>query len=484
MIWARINLSSKLQKRFFSMAEAKSYNVLVIGGGSGGIAFARRAAQYGASVAVFENSRLGGTCVNVGCVPKKVMFNTAHVAETLKDAQGYGFSVGEYKFDFAALKAKRDAYVKRLNGIYERNLDKASVDIVRATATFKDAKTLEAGGATYTAEHIVIACGGTPKIPNIPGAEFIHTSDDFFNKLEVLPKKAVVVGAGYIAVELGHVMQTLGVDVSLSFRHGSVLRTFDEDVQELTLKELEHAGVTLLPNTDFQKIEKAEDGTFTLTDKDGSTKEGFDYVLYAIGRNPVSKNLNTGDLGLEINKRGYVKSDELEQTAIPGIFSIGDVNGKIELTPVAVRAGRILADRLYGGKTAVMDYVNVPSVVFLDPPIGTIGLTEDQANKTYAGQKLTIYRSRFKNMYYSMTDRDSKTMFKIVCVGEDEKVVGLHLFGLGSDEMLQGFGVAIKMGATKADIDSVVAIHPTASEEVVTMKAPTRTYIAGERPRE
>lgn len=469
------------------MAEADIYDLLVIGCGSGGLAAARRAGSYGAKVAIFESGPLGGTCVNVGCVPKKVMFNTAHVAEALNDAAGYGFKFGDankWQFDYAALKAKRDAYVKRLNGIYERNLDKDGVDLIRGKAKFVDAETLDCDGKQYKGKKILIACGGTPNVPNIPGKEFINTSDDFFNTLETLPKKCAVVGAGYIAVELGHVLQTLGVDVSLMFRKPTLLRTFDEDIIEGAMKELEHAGVTMCGSTTIESI--AQDGdTYTLTDQNGVAHSGFDYVLYAIGRHPVTSVLNTESIGLKLNKRGYVESDEWEQTNVENILALGDVNGKIELTPVAIRAGRALSDRLYGGqKDAKMDYVNVPSVVFLDPPIGSIGYTEKEANEQFKGQQLSIYRSKFRNMYYSIPDRDSKTMFKLICVGENEKVVGIHLHGLGSDEMLQGFGVAVKMGATKKDIDSVCAIHPTASEEVVTMKSPLRTYTAGERPSE
>jgi len=469
---------------------ANHFDLLVIGGGSGGLGCARRAASYGAKVAVFEHSRLGGTCVNVGCVPKKVMFNTAHVRETLHDAKGYGFNFGDVTFDFATLKKKRDDYVKFLNGIYARNLDKDNVTYIAKRATFVDGKTLRAGEEIYTGEHILVACGGRPNMPDIPGIEFAKQSDDFFNSLEELPKKAAVVGAGYIAVELSHVMQTLGVDTSLVFRRGSVLRNFDDDIQIGALSELKNVGVTLMANTTINSISevKSEEGTtYTLTDQNDDVHEGFDYVLYAIGRGPVSDLLNIDDLGLECNKRGHILSNEFEETNVKGIYALGDVNGKVELTPVAIRAGRCLADRLFGGKEgSKMDYVNVPSVVFIDPPIGSVGYSEKEANEVFKGEKITIYRTKFKNMYYRMAEREQTplTMFKLICVGEEEKVVGMHLQGLGADEMLQGFGVAVKMGATKQDIDSVVAIHPTASEELVTMKAPLRVYTGGEQPEE
>jgi len=470
---------------------ATHFDLLVIGGGSGGLGCARRAASYGAKVAVFEHSRLGGTCVNVGCVPKKVMFNTARVMETLHDARGYGFEFGDVNFNFQTLKRKRDEYIKYLNGIYGRNLQKDDVTFIPKRASFVNAKTLRAGDELYTADHILIACGGRPAMPDIPGKEFIKNSDDFFNTLEVLPKKAAVVGAGYIAVELGHVMQMLGVDTSLVFRRGACLRSFDEDIQIGTLQELSNAGVTLMSNTTIKEIKENKTGdetTYTLVDQNDAEYSDFDYVLYAIGRGPVSDLLNIDELDIETTPRGHVISDEYECTNVDGIYSLGDINGKVELTPVAVRAGRMLADRLFGGKPeAKMDYVNVPSVVFLDPPIGSIGYSEKAANEEYAGEKITVYRTKFYNMYYRMAEREKKpaSMFKIICIGEEERVVGLHLHGLGADEMLQGFGVAMKMGATKEDIDSVVAIHPTASEEVVTMKKPLRTYTAGEeRPEE
>jgi len=473
------------------MADAEvntDYDVLVIGGGSGGIGFSKRAASYGAKVCLFENKRLGGTCVNVGCVPKKIMFNTANVAQTLRHAKSYGFDFGEnnsYTFSYPELKKRRDAHIVKLNGIYGRGLDKLNIDCVQATVKFVDKNTLEADGKKYRAERILIACGGSPRIPNIPGKEFIATSDDFFNTLEELPKKCAVVGAGYIAVELGHVMQSLGSDVSLFYRKGSVLRSFDADIQACAIKELKHVGVDMVANTSISSIEKAEDGTFTLESisKQAGTRrfEGYDYVLYAIGRNPVTNNLNADDLGLEVNQRGYVKSDEWEATAVDSIFALGDVNGKIELTPVAIRAGRKLADRLYGGKDdSKCDYEKVPSVVFLDPPIGTCGLTESQANEKHKGEKITIYTSTFRNMYHTIPDEQVKTFMKFVCVGEKETVVGLHMMGVACDEILQGFGVAMKMGATKEDMDSCVAIHPTAAEELVTMKSPKRQYVGGD----
>jgi len=351
---------------------------------------------------------------------------------------------------------------------------------VRDTVQFVDSKTLQGSdGQKYTAQRIVIACGGSPRIPDIEGKEHIATSDDFFNKLEDLPKKVAIVGAGYIAVELGHVMQTLGSDVTLFCRKSSLLRSFDIEIQQSAIRELDHANVTLEFSKRIGKIEKLEDGSYTLFSLKGQPFPGFDYVLYAIGRNPVSRSLNIDKIGLECNERGYVKSDEWEQTAVEGVFALGDVNGKIELTPVAIRAGRKLADRLYGGKdNAKCDYVNVPSVVFLDPPIGTCGLTEKQVNATkrFKGEPISVYTARFRNMYYTIPNKDVKTLMKIICAGEDQKVVGIHLHGLGCDEMLQGFGVAMKMGATKEDLDSCVAIHPTAAEEMVTMKEPTRQY--------
>ncbi|MES1913714.1 MAG: hypothetical protein MHM6MM_005882 [Cercozoa sp. M6MM] len=401
---------------------AQEFDFLVIGGGSGGLGAARRAASYGARVALFESGRLGGTCVNVGCVPKKVMFNAATLRDNMHEAENYGFEISEAsvpRLDYGVLKAKRDAYVTRLNGIYERNLAKDNVTLVRGHAAFQSAHEVVCNGTVFKAPHILVACGGRPLLPNIEGKEHIHTSDDFFNSLEQLPKKTAVIGAGYIAVEMAGVMQALG-------------------------------------------------------SQNGDVVGPFDYVLAAIGRGPVSPSLRLDVTGVKTDARGFIRSDEWEQTNVDGVYALGDVNGKVELTPIAIRAGRKLADRLFGDQAdAKCDYTDVPTVIFSHPPIATVGLSEAEARDKFGSESVKVYRSRFVNMFYSMQsvpELKPRTTMKLICEGPQEKVVGLHIIGLGSDEMLQGFGVAIKMGATKADFDSCVAIHPTASEELVTMR--------------
>jgi len=450
-----------------------SFDFLVIGGGSGGLGAARRAGTYGAKVAIFEAGRLGGTCVNVGCVPKKVMWNAAHVADTIRhDAKEYMFDVTELsEFDFRTFKQKRDDYVKRLNGIYERNLERDNVKYIPEFASFLDEKTVVAGDVEYTAPHILIATGGAPKVQNIPGKEFLATSDDFFNKLDILPKKTAVIGAGYIAVELSQMLQSLGSDVSIFTRHEYPLRRFDDLIYTGVKSSMEEQGINVVSNTTIKEVVKNDDTTLTLIDSDGNKFEGFEYALTAIGRGPLSSKLNLEKIGVEVNKRGHIESDEYEQTNIKGIYSLGDVNGKIELTPVALAAGRALSDRIFGGfQGRKMDYVNVPSVIFTHPPCASIGVSEKEARAQYKDDEIKVYSSKFTNMYYSMTKYKPKTHMKIVCVGKEEKVVGIHMTGMNVDEIMQGFGVAVKMGATKADLDSCCAIHPTASEELVTMR--------------
>lgn len=448
------------------------FDFLVIGGGSGGIACARRVAQYGKKVVLFEHKRLGGTCVNVGCVPKKVMYNTADIAEILRGvAPSYGFEFSEPKFNFAHIKQRRDQYVERLNGIYAKNLTNSKIKYVMEKAKFVGPKIVEAAGVKYTADHILIAAGGEPAKVTYPGGELAMDSDGFFNDLEELPKKVAVIGAGYIAVELAGVLNSLGSEVTLVTRKQFALRRFDEMVYTLLEEEMSNAGIHLLHNTTTESLEKVADGTITLKAVGGEEFTGYTHVVVAVGRTPYSKALDLESAGVERNARGFVPSNEKEETNVEGIYSLGDVSGKIQLTPVAIAAGRALADRLFGGKPdRIMDYVNIPTVVFSHPPIGTMGFTELQAAEKFGQENLKIYKSTFTNMFYSPCDKKHKTGYKLICQGPDEKVVGLHMIGMASDEILQGFGVAIKMGATKADFDACVAIHPTAGEELVTLK--------------
>ncbi|KAI9734768.1 MAG: Glutathione reductase [Claussenomyces sp. TS43310] len=464
----------------------KECDFLVIGGGSGGLACARRASgQHGAKTIAVESKRLGGTCVNVGCVPKKITWNAASIAESIHEAKAYGFSVEHTApFDWSTFKKKRDAYVTRLNGIYERNLANDKVEYIhgRATLTGKneaEVKLDDGSKTTIRAKKILVAVGGHPTIPqNIPGSEYGTTSDGFF-EIERQPKKVALVGAGYIAVEFAGMFNALGTETHLFIRHDKFLRTFDPMIQEAITNEYERQGIIIHKNSSQSKVEKdKKTGKLTIHYEDANGKgalEDVDDLIWAIGRSPEVEDLALDKAGVKQDKKGRIVVDEYQNTNVDSVYSLGDVVGKIELTPVAIAAGRKLADRLFGEakfSTAKLDYNNVPSVVFAHPEIGSIGLTEPEAVERFGRDNVKVYSTSFTAMYYAMMDPDDKgpTRYKIVCEGENERVVGLHILGLGSGEMLQGFGVAIKMGATKRDFDSCVAIHPTSAEELVTMR--------------
>ena len=441
---------------------------LVIGGGSGGIASARRAAQYGARVAVVEAARLGGTCVNVGCVPKKVMWNAAGIAEALHHAADYGFEVGEVRFDWPRLVAARNAYVERLNGIYARMLDESGVTLLRGQARFAAPDAVTVAGVTYRARHILIAAGGRPSVPDLPGAELGIDSDGFF-ALTQQPRRVAVIGAGYIAVELAGVLRALGAAVTLAIRGQTVLRGFDTLVQEAVTGHLQAAGVALERGFVPTALERRDDGIAVLAG-DGRAAGGFDCVIWAVGRRPCSDGLALEAAGVATDADGYIPVDAFQDTNVPGIHAVGDITGRVPLTPVAIAAGRRLADRLFGGQTGRrLDYDDIPSVVFAHPPVGSVGLTEAQARDRH-GEAVRVYSTRFTDMYYALGARKPQTVAKLVCVGPDERVVGIHVVGRGADEMTQGFAVAVKMGARKRDLDDTVAIHPTASEELVLMR--------------
>lgn len=452
-----------------SSASGNSFDLLVIGAGSGGLAAAQRAAEYGARVAIVEKGRLGGTCVNVGCVPKKAMWYAAEIAHQLEDAGGYGFDVEIRDHNWPALQQARDAYVERLNGIYARNLERRNVTLLAGTATLLDRQSVDVDGETVTAGKIIIATGGHPQIPSVPGAEHGITSDDFF-ELTSCPRRIAVVGSGYIAVELAGVLAALGAEVTLVVRGDGVLRRFDAMLRELLQESLAADGIHLLTDCALAELRKEQDSSLTLVSASGMTHGGFDSVLWAIGRQPNTVNLALDNAGVELDDRGYIRVDEWQQTTTENIFALGDVTGPVELTPVAIAAGRRLSDRLYGGMhDRKMDYDNIPTVVFSHPPIGTVGLTEAQARERYAAD-VKIYSGAFTPMYHALTERKRKAGIKLVCAGPDERIVGLHVIGPGADEMLQGFAVAIKMGATKRDFDATVAIHPTSAEELVTLR--------------
>lgn len=444
------------------------YDLLVIGGGSGGIATARRAASYGARVAVVEKSSLGGTCVNAGCVPKKVMWNAASLAHDLELADAYGFDVTRKGFDWQVLKYKRDAYIARLNDIYRNNLELSGVDIINGHAFFVAPDKLEVDGDAYQAKHIVIATGGRPMMPDLEGAELGMTSDDFF-RLEQQPRRVVIVGAGYIAVELAGVLHSLGSEVTVILRKEAFLRSFDAMLRETLMEEMTNRGINILACTHMSGIQQQTDGRLHLTSTHGEDFTDVDALIWAIGREPNTGRLDLSRAGIETDANGFIPTDAYQNTAVAGVYAVGDVTGRAALTPVAIAAGRRLADRLFDNRQeARLDYDNIPSVIFSHPAIGTVGLTEDEARARYADVR--VYQSRFTNMRYAVSEHKSPTVMKLVTVGDQDKVVGIHVIGDAADEIIQGFAVALKMGASKRDLDNTVAIHPTAAEELVTLR--------------
>lgn len=448
---------------------SQHYDLISVGAGSGGLSVAERAARYGARCLVVEKGRLGGTCVNVGCVPKKVMWYAADLAHALKDAPGYGFQVGETGFDWATVKQARDRYVQGINDWYVTYLADSNVDLVHGQARCTAPNTIEVNGESYSADHLVIANGGFPTVPDLPGAEHGITSDGFF-ELDHLPARVAVVGAGYIAVELAGMLNALGSEVSLLLRKQQFLRNFDPMLRETLMEEMIKDGVNLLPATQVESVERLEDGSLCVKCTGSNWELRVDTLIWAIGRSLSTADLDPGSAGVETNDDGSIPTDRYQNTNMPGSYAIGDVTGHFQLTPVAVAAGRRLADRLFDGKTERhLPYENIPSIVFSHPPIGTVGLTEDQARASH-GAAVKVYQTRFTPMYYAPVKRKQLTAMKLVCVGARERIVGCHIIGLGSDEMLQGFAVAIRMGATKQDFDDTVALHPTSAEELVTMR--------------
>lgn len=461
--------------RLVSMAAETHFDYLVIGGGSGGIASAKRAASYGKKVAVIERQALGGTCVNVGCVPKKVMWNAAHVMEVAHESHLYSYAGGDkMTFDWKGLKTARDNYVTRLNGIYSRGLDSAGVSLIEGLASFDSPTEVRVGDAVYTADHIMIATGGVPTFPEIPGKEHIISSDGFF-ELEALPASCAVIGAGYIAVEMAGILCALGSETSLLVRGDKALRAFDDLVADHLDFEMKRQGMVVVPKTTLASVTLDETtGLKTLTTTDGRTLGPFECVLAAVGRSPLTAPLALEKAGVSTKANGYISVDEYQATSAAQVYALGDVCGDVELTPMAIAAGRRLADRLFGdAPQSKADYSNVPTVVFSHPTIGTIGLTEAEAKAQFGDEAVTIYTTTFVNLWYGPMPIEPstkpKSKMKLVCTGPEETVVGLHCIGMASDELLQGFGVAMKMKATKADFDSCIALHPTAAEEVVTM---------------
>ena len=442
----------------------RTFDIIAIGGGSGGIATMNRAGEHGAKAAVIEEKKLGGTCVNVGCVPKKIMWYGAQIAEAIQDyGPDYGFTSDNQQFDFRTLRKNREAYIDRARHSYHNSFTRNGVEVIEGRAKFIDRHTVEVNGEIIQAKHIVIATGAHPHIPAIPGAELGETSDDVF-AWEELPQSVAILGAGYIAVELAGLLHALGVKTDL------FLRNFDAYIIEGLVEEIKKSGPTLHTHKIPKKLEKVENDLLRITFEDG-TSHVAQHVIWATGRTANTKGLNLEAAGVTLDTRGFITVDEFQNTATSGIYALGDVTGEKELTPVAIKAGRTLAERLFNGKSeAKMDYSNIPTVVFSHPAIGTVGLTEEQAIQQYGAENLHIYTSGFTSMYSAVTQHRQQAKFKLITTGTEEKVIGLHGIGYGVDEMIQGFAVAIKMGATKADFDATVAIHPTGSEEFVTMR--------------
>jgi len=446
------------------------FDYLAIGAGSGGIASANRAAKLGKKAAVIEAKYLGGTCVNVGCVPKKAMWYAGQISDALKYSHDYGFQLEQKGFDWSHLVKNREAYIERIHGAYQRGFDANNVTVIEGFAKFVDKNTVEVNGTFYTADHITIATGGRPSIPDIEGAEFGIDSDGFFALTEQ-PKSVAVIGAGYIAVELAGVFHGLGTKTDLLVRKNKPLRTFDEMLSNTLVEQMAKHGPTLHNHSTPKRIEKLDDGNLMVHLTNGQSVGPVEKLVWAIGREPATDNINIEQAGVELNDRGFIVTDKYQNTNVEGIYAVGDNTGRAQLTPVAVAAGRRLCERLFNNKPDEhLDYSGIATVVFSHPVIGTIGLTEEEAVTQYGEDNITVYNSQFTALYQAMTDdyRDP-TRMKLICAGEEQKVVGLHSIGFGSDELLQGFSVAMKMGATKADFDNTIAIHPTSAEEFVTL---------------
>ena len=451
------------------MTQPFDYDLVVIGAGSGGVRLSRMSAGRGARVAVVENRYLGGTCVNVGCVPKKLFVYGAHIHDELEDAVGYGWrlSADHSQFDWPTLVANKNSEIERLNGIYRRLLEGAGVDIIEGTAKLADAHTVVAGERALTAERIVIATGSWPFLPNIPGREYLLTSNEMFY-LPQLPAEAVVWGGGYIAVEFAGILAGLGVKTTLIYRGDLFLRGFDDDVREFVAAEMRKKGVNLLFGTNIESVSVGESG-YCITLSDGTELET-GLVMAATGRRPLTDSLGLDALGVATDESGYIKVNADFQTSVPSIYALGDVIGTPQLTPVALAQAMALSRRLYADGQGSVDYTLIPTAVFCQPPIGTVGLTEAEARQQ--GDNIKVFRTDFRPMKYTMSGRDERCLMKLVVDGSNDRVLGAHMVGADAGEIIQGLAVAMRAGATKADFDATLGIHPTAAEEFVTMREP------------
>ena len=450
---------------------AYEFDLFVIGAGSGGVRAARFAAGFGAKVAVAESRYLGGTCVNVGCVPKKLLVYGAHFAEDFEQASGFGWSLGEANFDWATLIANKDREIHRLNGIYRNLLVNSGVTLMEGHAKLTGPNEVEVNGQRHTAKHILIATGGWPQIPEIPGHELAISSNEAFF-LKELPKRVLVVGGGYIAVEFAGIFHGLGAQTSLLYRGDMFLRGFDGAVRKHLHEELTKRGMDVQFNADIARIDKQADGSLKATLKDGRELEA-DCVFYATGRRPMLDNLGLENTGVKLDKRGFVQVDDLYQSTEPSILAIGDVIGRVQLTPVALAEGMAVARRLFKPEQyRPVDYRMIPTAVFSLPNIGTVGLSEEQAIED--GHKVQIFESSFRPMKLTLTECQERTLMKLVVDVDTEKVLGCHMVGPEAGEIVQGLAIALKAGATKQHFDETIGVHPTAAEEFVTMRTPVK----------
>ena len=445
-----------------------NYQLFVIGGGSGGVRAARIAASLGARVAIAESFRYGGTCVIRGCVPKKLLVYAAHFAEDFADARGFGWTVPPAEFSWPRLIEAKNREIARLSGLYEKNLQGAKVEVMHGAARLVDAHTVAVNGQHITAEHILVATGGTPFVPQIPGIEHAITSNEVFD-LPQLPRRVLIVGGGYIAVEFAGIFHGLGAQVTLCYRGDQVLRGFDDDVRTHLHDAMVQKGIAVRLHEDVTQMEKRSDGSLAVTLASAPAAPlVVDAVLYATGRVPNTQGLGLEEVGVALDAAGAVPVDAFGQTRIPSIHAVGDVTDRIALTPVAIREGAALANTLFGPERIRADLTTVPSAVFSQPPIGTVGLTEAQALE-HTGS-IDIYSARFRSMRHTLSGRDERTLVKLIVDTASQRVLGAHMVGADAPEIIQGLAIAIRMGATKADFDATVALHPTAAEEFVTLR--------------
>jgi glutathione reductase (NADPH) len=443
------------------------YDLFVIGGGSGGVRAARIAAGHGAKVAVAEESRLGGTCVIRGCVPKKLLSYAAHFHEDFEDARNYGWSVGDVSFDWPTLIANKDKEIDRLNGIYRKLLIGSKVDVLDSRAVIVDPHTIAVGGKRVTAKNILIAVGGWPERPSIPGIEHSITSNEAFH-LASLPKEVLIVGGGYIAVEFAGIFNGLGAKVTQLYRGEQILRGFDDDARHFLAAEMIKKGIAIKTQTDVARIDKAG-SRLTVTLKSGETLS-CDAIMYATGRRPKTDGMGLKEVGVKLKDNGAIEVDASSQTSVPNIHAVGDCTDRVNLTPVAIREGHAYADSIFGKTSWNVDHNTIASAVFSHPPVGVVGLSEAGARKE--GRELDIYKADFKPLKHTISGRDERTLMKLVVDRKTQVVLGVHMVGLDAPEIVQAIAIAVKMGATKQQFDAAVAVHPTAAEEFVTMRTP------------